>query len=145
MVLQPDPLSPAADREWVASCAAPTGAREVLAAAFERFGTQAVLATSFGPEDIVLLHLAAQQLGGSALQVFTIDTGRLPAETFEVMQAVVERFGLSLQTLVLLLPREFGGAQRVLLLAQSRAAVARASRPARLDHRHAARAERDPR
>ena len=100
MVLQPDHPSSAADRDWVASQVAPLTAVEVLSVAFERFGSQAAIATSFGPEDIVLLHLAAQQLGGSSLQVFTLDTGRLPVETFEVMQAVVERFGLSLQTLV---------------------------------------------
>lgn len=46
----------------------------------------AVLATSFGAEDMVLLDLICKHAPG--IEVFTLDTGRLPKETYELMQEV---------------------------------------------------------
>jgi phosphoadenosine phosphosulfate reductase len=101
---QPRPLpSPSADddRAWLteqAAWAAQASAADLLRAAAERFGSRAVIATSFGVEDIVLLHLAAEHAPG--LTAFTIDTGRLPAETFEVMEDVRVRLGVRIETFV---------------------------------------------
>jgi phosphoadenosine phosphosulfate reductase len=89
------------DRAWVAAHAAwaeTATAAEVIAAAAARVGARAVVATSFGVEDIVLLHLAAEHAPG--LAAFTIDTGRLPAETFEVMEDVRVRLGVRIDTYV---------------------------------------------
>jgi phosphoadenosine phosphosulfate reductase len=71
-------------------------AEVVLAWADRRFGAQAAVATSFGAEDVVLIDLAVRH--APRLGVFTLDTGRLPPETYEVMQAARDRYGLSIET-----------------------------------------------
>ena len=51
----------------------------------------ATFSSSFGAEDMVLLDLIRQhQLG---ISIFTLDTGRLPAETYALMQKVEEHYG----------------------------------------------------
>ncbi|WP_159875148.1 MULTISPECIES: phosphoadenylyl-sulfate reductase [Aquitalea] len=50
----------------------------------------AVLANSYGAEDMVLTDLIARL--SLPLQVFSLDTGRLPAETYTLMQQVAERY-----------------------------------------------------
>jgi phosphoadenosine phosphosulfate reductase len=70
----------------------------VLALAESAFGTRAVVATSFGPEDIVLLHLAREH--APSLTAFTLDTGRLPPETYELMEELRVTLGLTIQTYV---------------------------------------------
>ena len=51
----------------------------------------AAFSTSFGAEDMVVLDLIRRH----ALQIgiFTLDTGRLPEETYALMQRVEERYG----------------------------------------------------
>jgi len=51
----------------------------------------AALASSLAAEDMVLTH--ALYGAGSDLEVFTLDTGRLHAETLGVLDAVRERYG----------------------------------------------------
>jgi phosphoadenosine phosphosulfate reductase len=51
----------------------------------------AVLSTSFGAEDMVLLDLI--QRHQLPIAIFTLDTGRLPEETYRLMQAVEEHYG----------------------------------------------------
>ncbi len=50
----------------------------------------AVLANSYGAEDMVLTDLIARL--ALPLQVFSLDTGRLPEETYTLMQQVAERY-----------------------------------------------------
>ncbi|KUM02391.1 phosphoadenylyl-sulfate reductase [Chromobacterium subtsugae] len=50
----------------------------------------AALANSYGAEDMVLTDLIASL--GLPLQSFSLDTGRLPAETYALMQQVAERY-----------------------------------------------------
>jgi phosphoadenosine phosphosulfate reductase len=71
-------------------------AQEVLAWAEARFGAAAAIAASFGAEDVVLIDLAARH--APSLRVFTLDTGRLPPETYEVMEEVRRRYGLAIET-----------------------------------------------
>jgi len=68
----------------------------VLAFIEQRFGARAAIASSFGVEDIVLLHLAS--VHAPSVTVFTLDTGRLPEETYEVMELVRRRFQLRIET-----------------------------------------------
>ena len=68
----------------------------VLSFVQQRFGDRAAIASSFGVEDIVLLHLAS--VYAPSLTVFTLDTGRLPEETHEVMELVRRRFQLRIET-----------------------------------------------
>lgn len=69
---------------------------EVLAWVEQRFGSRAAIASSFGVEDVVLIDLAARH--APSLKVFTLDTGRLHPETYEVMEAVRRRYRLELET-----------------------------------------------
>lgn len=55
----------------------------------------AVFANSFGAEDMVLTDLIARHYPHIAM--FTLDTGRLPQETYDLMQTVKEHYGLSIQ------------------------------------------------
>ncbi|HXN82862.1 MAG TPA: phosphoadenylyl-sulfate reductase [Myxococcales bacterium] len=71
-------------------------AEVVLAWADRRFGSQAAVATSFGAEDVVLIDLAFRH--APRLRVFTLDTGRLPPETYDVMEAVRVRYGIPIET-----------------------------------------------
>src|SRR4051812_31424933 len=71
-------------------------ADEVLRWAESSFGERATIASSFGPEDVVLIHLAS--LHAPSLRVFTLDTGRLPPETHELIGVLQRRFGLRLET-----------------------------------------------
>lgn len=68
----------------------------VLAWAERRFGASAVIASSFGAEDVVLIDLARQH--APSLRLFTLDTGRLPPETYELMDVIRKRYGLEIET-----------------------------------------------
>lgn len=57
---------------------------KVLLGEIERDFSPAAFATSFGAEDMVLLDLIAREFSG--IQVFTLDTGRLPKETLALME-----------------------------------------------------------
>lgn len=50
----------------------------------------AVFANSFGAEDMVITDLIAKS--GANIGVFSLDTGRLPAETYDLMQRVGETY-----------------------------------------------------
>jgi phosphoadenosine phosphosulfate reductase len=51
----------------------------------------AVFSTSFGAEDMVVLDLVRRH--GLEIGIFTLDTGRLPEETYALLQQVRERYG----------------------------------------------------
>jgi phosphoadenosine phosphosulfate reductase len=53
--------------------------------------TQIALASSLGVEDQVLTHMLLAQK--NTANIFTIDTGRLPQETYDLMQATMSRYG----------------------------------------------------
>ena len=65
-----------------------------LLASVEKNHSPAALASSFGAEDMVLLDLVARD--GLAIPVFTLDTGRLPAQTHELIARVRKRYGIEI-------------------------------------------------
>ena len=71
-------------------------AEEILGWAEAEFGASAVIASSFGVEDVVLIDLAFRH--APRLGVFTLDTGRLPPETYDVMERVRRRYGVRIET-----------------------------------------------
>ena len=73
-------------------------ARPLLAYAIERFGDNVALASSFGAEDQVLTDLLTQLTDRP--HVFTLDTGRLPQETHDLIDATRARYSLSIEVLV---------------------------------------------
>jgi phosphoadenosine phosphosulfate reductase len=70
-------------------------AQELLAWALREFHPRIALAASFGAEDVVLIDMLVK-LDPQA-RVFTLDTGRLPAETYSLMEAIRERYGLPIE------------------------------------------------
>ena len=87
-------MSPADEQELqqLSGASAPTALQWVE----RKFGATAVLASSFGLEDVVLIHLALTH--APSLKVFTLDTGRLPPETYELMDKFRQKYGLELET-----------------------------------------------
>ncbi len=57
----------------------------------------AVFSTSYGAEDMVVLDLIRRH--ALPIGMFTLDTGRLPEETYELMRAVEARYGRCVDTL----------------------------------------------
>ncbi|HZA13625.1 MAG TPA: phosphoadenylyl-sulfate reductase, partial [Myxococcaceae bacterium] len=60
-----------------------------------RFGERAAIASSFGVEDTVLIDLAARH--APKLKVFTLDTGRLHPETYEILEVVRKRYEMEIE------------------------------------------------
>lgn len=65
---------------------------EIIAWARHRFGEGLVMATGFGPEGIVILHIVQQAAPGT--QVFYIDTDLLFPETYQLRSQLEQRFGI---------------------------------------------------
>ena len=58
----------------------------------EQFPGKVTFSTSFSYEDQVIAHeILSNQL---PVNIFTLDTGRLPQETYDLMQQVTERYGI---------------------------------------------------
>lgn len=70
------------------------GPRAVLAWALATFGRRVALCTSFQADGMAILDMAWRLDPG--VRVFTIDTGRLPPETYDFMEAVRLRYRLAL-------------------------------------------------
>lgn len=75
---------------------ASASAEEVLTWALSRYGSKVALASSFGAEDVAMIDLASKAAPG--LRVFTLDTGRLNEETYEVMDRVRTRYGITIES-----------------------------------------------
>ena len=65
-----------------------------LLAAIEKNHSPTALASSFGAEDMVLLDLIARD--GLAISVFTLDTGRLPRATHDLIGRVRKQYGVEI-------------------------------------------------
>ena len=72
-------------------------ASEILAKAVRLFPGRIALANSFGLEDLVLQHLALPYR--NEIRSFVLDTGRLPPETYDLIERWRIRFDLSFQIL----------------------------------------------
>jgi phosphoadenosine phosphosulfate reductase len=75
----------------------PAGAtpKQILAIGLEAAAGPVALASSFSVEDVVLIDILQQN--APRVAVFALDTGRLNEETYEVAEAVRERYGLAVE------------------------------------------------
>jgi len=73
-------------------------AAEVLSWAISTYGNGFGIATSFQKEGMAIVDLAVRAAGPAGCRVFTLDTGRLPEETYRMMEVVRERYGVSVET-----------------------------------------------
>jgi len=71
-------------------------AEEILEKALELFGIKVTFATSMGAEDQVITHMLAK-ISKSA-NIFTLDTGRVFPETYDLLHRTVNRYGLQIKS-----------------------------------------------
>ena len=70
-------------------------AEELLAWALDKFGDGLAISTAFQAEGMVIVDMAARILPGA--RVLTLDTGRLPEETYSMIETVRERYGIAVE------------------------------------------------
>jgi phosphoadenosine phosphosulfate reductase len=72
-----------------------SSAEEVLRWAIDRFSSKIAFASSFGAEDCVVIDMIAKI--NPKTKIFTLDTGRLPEETYDVMERIREKYKISIE------------------------------------------------
>jgi phosphoadenosine phosphosulfate reductase len=70
-------------------------AEKVLKWALDSFAPRLALASSFGAEDVVLIHLMCA-ISRKNTRIFTLDTGRLNQETYDVMDELRKRYNVNI-------------------------------------------------
>ncbi|HEY4221357.1 MAG TPA: phosphoadenylyl-sulfate reductase [Myxococcota bacterium] len=69
--------------------------QQIIGYGIERFGSELVIASSFSVEDVVLIDIAHRV--SRRFRVVTLDTGRLPEETYDVIEQVRSRYGVTVE------------------------------------------------
>src|SRR5678815_3798479 len=75
--------------------AEPMPAQDVVRLMHDRFGRKVALSSSFGAEDMVLIDMLMKV--DPKARIVTLDTGRLPQETYNVMDATRARYGATIE------------------------------------------------
>lgn len=70
---------------------------KLLAAVLRQFGDRVALASSMGAEDQVLTDMLVRATPRP--RIFTLDTGRLPQETYDLIDATRKRYGIEIEVL----------------------------------------------
>ncbi len=70
-------------------------ASEILSWAVETYGDSFAIAASFQKEGMVVVDMVSRLTPHA--RVFTLDTGRLPEETYRMMDTVRERYGIPIE------------------------------------------------
>ncbi|CAN4092107.1 unnamed protein product [Withania somnifera] len=86
----------AEDYEKLAKELANASPLEIMDKALEKFGSDIAIAFS-GAEDVALLEYA--HLTGRSFRVFSLDTGRLNPETYQLFEAVEKHYGIHIEYL----------------------------------------------
>lgn len=71
------------------------GTAEVIKYFLDRFKNKIAFATSYSIEDQVITHLIASF--DKSARIFTLDTGRLPAETYKLIGTTNEHYGINVE------------------------------------------------
>ncbi len=64
--------------------------------ALKQFPSKMAVASSFGAEDVVLIDIMVKL--DPTIRIFTLDTGRLNEETYEVMDKIRLKYGISIES-----------------------------------------------
>jgi thioredoxin-dependent adenylylsulfate APS reductase len=72
-------------------------ATEVLSWAVETYGDAFAVSTSFQSEGMVIVDMVARL--AKHPRILTLDTGRLPQETYQMIETVRDRYGLSVEVM----------------------------------------------
>ena len=73
-------------------------AKDILSWALEKFSPKIAFASSFGAEDVVVIDLMVK-IDKNNTRIFTLDTGRLNPETYEVMDTIQKKYQIPIETL----------------------------------------------
>ncbi len=73
-------------------------AEDILSWSIEKFSPKIAFASSFGAEDVVVIDLMIK-IDKINTRVFTLDTGRLNPETYEVMDKIQKKYQIPIETL----------------------------------------------
>jgi phosphoadenosine phosphosulfate reductase len=68
-------------------------ATDILNWAFKKYGGRMVLASSFGAEDVVLIDMMCK-INRNLTKVFTLDTGRLNQETYDLIDKIRKKYNI---------------------------------------------------
>ena len=71
--------------------------QEVVRWALETFGNKVALASSFSAEDVAIIDMMVTV--NPTARVFTLDTGRLNQETYDVMDKIREKYGVAIEVM----------------------------------------------
>lgn len=71
-------------------------AMEVLKWAINAYSPKIALASSFGAEDVILIDMMVK-INKEKTKIFTLDTGRLNQETYDVMDAIRKKYGIQIE------------------------------------------------
>lgn len=71
-------------------------ATEVLKWAINAYAPKIALASSFGAEDVILIDMMVK-INKEKAKIFTLDTGRLNQETYDVMDAIRKKYGIQIE------------------------------------------------
>jgi phosphoadenosine phosphosulfate reductase len=72
-------------------------ASELISWALSTYGQDFAIASSFQKEGMVVVDMACRTVGNTGCRVFTLDSGRLPEETYRMIEAVRDRYGISVE------------------------------------------------
>jgi phosphoadenosine phosphosulfate reductase len=70
---------------------------DALRWAYETFGDKIAKASSFGPEDSVVTDMIIKV--NPKARFFTLDTGRLNQETYDVMDAIAKKYNINFEVM----------------------------------------------
>jgi phosphoadenosine phosphosulfate reductase len=73
-------------------------AKDVLSWSIKKFFPKIAFASSFGAEDVVVIDLM-MKINKDHARVFTLDTGRLNPETYEVMDKIQKKYQIPIEIL----------------------------------------------
>src|SRR6476469_4349216 len=73
-------------------------AKDILSWSLEKFSPSIAFASSFGAEDVVVIDLMIK-INKNNSRIFTLDTGRLNPETYDVMDRIQKKYNISIEIL----------------------------------------------
>lgn len=85
------------DLESASRTLANASPRDILTWAVSRFGDKLTMATAFGPEGCVLIHMLSEIPGGRSVRIFNLDTGYQFPETLQLRDRIADRYGIEVE------------------------------------------------
>lgn len=72
-------------------------AEEILKWSLDKYGEKIALASSFGLEDVILIDMMVK-INKNKTRIFTLDTGRLNQETYDLIDTISKKYEIKIYT-----------------------------------------------